>query len=364
LADRLGPRPGFVHGQTSRCGSPLPRIHALRGISASLHVIASIEAPAVIEKILTHIERRDAVDATPHAPRAPPATSGGDPQALKVLEPYIGDLHLQQVHSGTLARYIRERSRKARPGTIRRDLTVVRRILNLAARSWRDEQGSSWLETAPLIQMPVDDNPRQPYPLSWEEQDRLITELPRHLAEMALFKVNTGTREREVCGLRWEWEHQFPELGASVFVIPAAYVKNKQDRLVVLNDIARQVVDSRRGTHETHVYGYRGHPVTRMLNSGWKRARAKAGLPTLRVHDLKHTFGRRLRAAGVSFEDRQDLLGHKSGRITTHYSAAEISSLIDAAHKITRSRKTPALTILLLPGSAQVLEMIGGDGWT
>jgi len=40
------------------------------------------------------------------------------------------------------------------------------------------------------------------------------------------------------------------------------------------------------------------------------------------VHDLKHTFGRRLRAAGVSFEDRQDLLGHRSGRITTHYSAA------------------------------------------
>ncbi len=37
----------------------------------------------------------------------------------------------------------------------------------------------------------------------------------------------------------------------------------------------------------------------------------------VRVHDLKHTFGRRLRAAGVSFEDRQDLLGHRAGRITT-----------------------------------------------
>ena len=36
-------------------------------------------------------------------------------------------------------------------------------------------------------------------------------------------------------------------------------------------------------------------------------------LHQVRVHDLKHTFGRRLRAAGVSFEDRQDLLGHRSG---------------------------------------------------
>jgi integrase len=57
-------------------------------------------------------------------------------------------------------------------------------------------------------------------------------------------------------------------------------------------------------------------------------------VPEVRVHDLKHTFGRRLRAAGVSFEDRQDLLGHKSGRITTHYSAAELHNLIDAANTV------------------------------
>jgi hypothetical protein len=51
----------------------------------------------------------------------------------------------------------------------------------------------------------------------------------------------------------------------------------------------------------------------------------------VRVHDLKRTFGRRLGAAGVSFEDRQDLLGHRSTRITTHYSAAELTRLIEAA---------------------------------
>jgi len=42
----------------------------------AVRIIASIEDPAVIEKILAHTERRDA--ASPHAPRAPPATSGGD----------------------------------------------------------------------------------------------------------------------------------------------------------------------------------------------------------------------------------------------------------------------------------------------
>jgi len=71
-----------------------------------------------------------------------------------------------------------------------------------------------------------------------------------------------------------------------------------------------------------------------MLNSAWRKARARAGLDGLRVHDLKHTFGRRLRASGVSFEDRQDLLGHRSGRITTHYSAADLSQLIEAANSV------------------------------
>ena len=54
----------------------------------------------------------------------------------------------------------------------------------------------------------------------------------------------------------------------------------------------------------------------------------------VRVHDLKQTFGRRLRAAGVNCEDRRGLLGHKSGRITTHHSAAELTNLIEAANKV------------------------------
>ena len=88
-------------------------------------------------------------------------------------------------------------------------------------------------------------------------------------------------------------------------------------------------------------------PVGTMITKAWTKARERAankweemrgepapeGFRTVRVHDLKHTYGRRLRAAGVSFEDRQDLLGHKSTRITTHYSAAELESLIAASEK-------------------------------
>jgi len=154
------------------------------------------------------------------------------------------------------------------------------------------------------------------------------------LADMALFAVNTGCRDAEICNLRWEWKVNVPQLDTAVFIIPGEQVKNGDDRLVVLNTIAHSVVERQRSINPTHVFTYHSEPITRMLNSAWMRARKSVGLPQVRVHDLKHTFGRRLRAAGVSFEDRQDLLGHRSARITTHYSAAELSRLLEAANSV------------------------------
>ncbi len=164
---------------------------------------------------------------------------------------------------------------------------------------------------------------------------------------MALFAVNTGCRDAEICRLQWIWEVKVQQLETFVFIVPGSFVKNGNDRLIVLNDIARTVVNSRRGKHRAHVFAYRGKPVLRMLNSSWSRVRKVVGLPQVRVHDLKHTFGRRIRAAGVSFEDRQDLLGHRSGRMTTHYSAAELTKLIDATNAVCeRYGNRPELVVL------------------
>ena len=140
--------------------------------------------------------------------------------------------------------------------------------------------------------------------------------------------------QKRVCNLLWEWEVPIAELGTSAFIIPEERVKNGEERLLVLNRAANSVVEEVRGEHPEYVFTYRGQPITAMNNTGWQNARKRVDLSLVRVHDLKHTFGRRLRAAGVSFEDRQDLLGHKSGRITTHYSTAELENLITAANKV------------------------------
>ena len=268
---------------------------------------------------------------------------------LKRLDPFIGALPLDGIHMGTLRPFIEvERKRGLKTKSINLALGVVRHVLNVAASEWLDERNLTWLQAPPKIKLLRVDDARAPYPLSWEEQARLFAELPKHLARMALFKVNTGLRDKEVCYLKWAWEVAVPELNTSVFIIPGQRVKNGEERLVVLNRVAKSVIDSVRGEHNEYVFTLRGKPLTMMGNTAWYNARVRVGLPQVRVHDLKHTFGRRLRAAGVSFEDRQDLLGHKSGRITTHYSAAELENLIEAANEVcaVQSRKIPTFVLL------------------
>lgn len=163
------------------------------------------------------------------------------------------------------------------------------------------------------------------------------------------------------------------ELGTSVFIIPGDQVKNREDRLVVLNDVAKSVIEARRGIHPRWVFTYRGRRLDCMNNTAWQSARKAAaeaykaetereapwGFAHVRVHDLKHTFGRRLRAAGVQGETRKALLGHKNGDITTHYAAAELKELIDAVQRIDASRETPMITLLRTsPGTEIRAEVV------
>jgi len=160
---------------------------------------------------------------------------------------------------------------------------------------------------------------------------RLFELLPRSVAQMALFAVNTGCREQEVCQSRWDWEVSVAELQTSVFVFPAEFggrpgrsgVKNREDRVVVLNDVAKRVIDSQCGLHRQFLFvsskGQPRKPLRYMNNTALQTARKAAGLSQVRVHDLKHTFGRRLRTAGVPLETRKVLLGHKKLETTALY---------------------------------------------
>jgi integrase len=284
--------------------------------------------------------------------------SSADTMAMHLdqLFPFIGPLPIAQVHDGTIRPFIElQRNRGLSPKSINNALGVVSTVLNRAARVWRGEDGQPWLTQAPALisRLSVKGQQAKPYPLSWAEQDRLIKVLPRHVADAMLFAVNTGCREQEICQLRWDWEVALPGHGTSVFVLPASITKTSTERVVVLNSIARRVIETRRGTHTEYVFTYQGNPLKKLHTSAWKRAWRLVGLPTEKgilkgVHNLRHTFGKRLRSAGVPLETRKALLGHANGDITTHYSAAELGELIDAAEAIVnrRTKETPNLMLI------------------
>jgi len=275
-----------------------------------------------------------------------------DAIAIAKIAPHVGDLRLDQVHQGTLQPYIDQRRKDGiKSSTIARELAVVRRILMLAARVWRDENGKPWLPTAPLLTVPEWADTAKPYPLSWDEQHRFFQRLPKHLAEMALFGVNTGARSGVICGLRWEWEMKVPEIGRSVFLVPGMATKNGTDYLLVLNRTAQSIIDGRRNEGSEHVFTYRGRRLDRMCNSGWTRAWKAAGLPMgidvlSGPHNLRHAFARRLRIAGVPLETRKVLLHHIDGDITIHYSPAELKELVDAVDRLDETRNVTMLRVV------------------
>ena len=289
-----------------------------------------------------------------------------DVRELRLLQSYLSGCSLEMIHKDHpgLKKWMEAR-RKAgvKHRTINYGLQVLRHLLNLAAQEWRDEESKPWLLQAPKIKLLSQHDARQPRPLNWEEQERLFSELPTQLREMALYAVNTGCRDQEICQLRWEWEMTLPECETFAFVLPGLikqtdgsllkFTKNGESRVVVLNQIAASVIDRQRQRDPYFVFVHRTaagmRPYYSMNTNGWKAARQRAQLLDVRVHDLRHTFGRRLRAAGVSFEDRQDLLGHKSGRMTTHYSAAEMDHLVAAVNSIVKAdgiKSMPTLRVI------------------
>ncbi|MDP3308607.1 MAG: tyrosine-type recombinase/integrase [Methylotenera sp.] len=270
---------------------------------------------------------------------------------IVAVVPFIGHLEVEKIHDGTLESFKASRiADRVTPTTINRALEVVRTILIRAAKVYRDEDGLPWLKQAPPAITMLDETPREPCPLSWSQQEALFKHLPKHLANMALFAINSGLRDSNVCGLLWEWEVKVPEVGRSVFVIPWQFHKTgkrkKRSLVVILNDAAWSILNEQRGLDAIHVFVYRQerrkhhdlaplmqyHRIGTMNNSAWHTAREKAGLPKLRIHDLRHTYGARLRAAGVLNEDRASLLGHATKSMPEHYAAADIGRLINLSN--------------------------------
>ena len=275
-------------------------------------------------------------------------TKKDDIEQINLLKPYFEGLNLNEIHQNcpALRRFLIERQQTVKNRTINKGLKVLKYILKLAATEWYDQNNNSILKNTPHIRLLPQHDQRQPRPITYQEERSMLDNLPLHLKQIVLFALHTGCRDSEICGLKWEWEQKIKGIG-SLFIIPGEAHKNGDDKIVVLNQISAKVIEEQRYQHPSHVFTYRNNPIARINNSGWRTMRKKTRLSDVRVHDLRHTFGTRLRAAGVSLETRQELLGHRSETITTHYSAAQLQELLDAVQKIEMVQaETPTVLVL------------------
>lgn len=150
------------------------------------------------------------------------------------------------------------------------------------------------------------------------------TETPYVCAAIRLL-VLTGRRLREIQTLKWSY------LTATHIDLPDSKVGAMR---YTLPDPARDILDTleRKPGNPYVIAGeVEGQHVTD-LQKPWRRIRAKAGLPDVRIHDLRHTYASTLANSGESIQMIGKMLGHKQIQTTMRYAHLSDATVRKAAN--------------------------------
>lgn len=219
--------------------------------------------------------------------------------------------------------------KKLAPATADHGLKLMRQAINLAI-SWE------MCTVNPAAKVPLYgvDNKVENY-INDDQLQCLLTVLrdpggPRSVCQIALFLLSTGARLNEALTARWA----DVDVANRVWRIPASVSKSGKVRAIPLNDSALEIIGqlSTMGEFE-HLFVNRqtGKPYTTIMKV-WSRLRAKAGLPFLRIHDLRHMYASFLVNSGRTLYEVQACLGHSDPKVTQRYAHLSTKSLQDAAN--------------------------------
>ena len=149
------------------------------------------------------------------------------------------------------------------------------------------------------------------------------------------FLIYTGARKREALDARWQeidWQKRLWSI---------AKTKSGKVRHVPLSDAAlallMRVKASASMLQSESAFIFPNPQTNRPYVSiyySWNTARKQAGLPDLRVHDLRHSFASFLVNAGRSLYEVQELLGHADIKTTSRYAHLSRERLFDAVASI------------------------------
>ncbi len=248
--------------------------------------------------------------------------------------------HLRRVHSHLYGRYLDEINRDVLDSltqsrlsdgvsnaTVNRMLEVVRAILRRSEHEWE------WLERAPHVRMMPEAKRRVRW-LKREEADRLLLELPDHLAAMARFTLATGLREANVVKLEWSQV----DLDRRCAWIHADQAKARKAIPVPLNAEAVLVLRQQASKHPIKVFTYKGKPVIKANNHAWRKALVRAGVENFRWHDLRHTWASWHVQQGTPLHVLQELGGWSDYEMVRRYAHLSVEHLAEYADSLSEIR--------------------------
>ena len=196
------------------------------------------------------------------------ATTKEDVSKLKWLDPFLGGARLTAITATTVGEITEAKlAQGCTNATVNRTLALVRAILRKCVNQWE------WLDRAPHIRM-LREPPRRIRYLTHEEAERLLGQLPEHLADMAVFALATGLRTANVTGLQWSQV----DLARRLAWVHPDQAKARKAIAVPLNAEAASVISRQVGKHPTHVFSYRGEPLVQLSTKAWYAALKRAGI--------------------------------------------------------------------------------------
>ena len=246
----------------------------------------------------------------------------------KHVLPRWAKLRLNEIKTHDVAKWLGEKAAEGlKPATVEKIRVVFGRSFELA-KQW--EMPGSEINPVRGIARPRYDNARQRY-LSSEEARRLkdacaLSPNPQLKYIVGLLLL-TGARKSEL--LNAEWQHV--DVERRVWFIPQA--KSGRGRHVPLPDAALAIIKALPkpdGCPYLLPNLETGQPFV-SIKHAYQTARKAAGLPDVRIHDLRHSCASAMVNSGVSIYTVSRILGHSShGTTSARYSHLAGDTLLAA----------------------------------
>jgi integrase len=149
---------------------------------------------------------------------------------------------------------------------------------------------------------------------------------PEHAAAVLLLLL-TGCRMSEITGLRWADVRGHKLLLRDSKTGP---------RTVWVGEDARSVLDGlrRHPKIEWVFFNWSRRKQIRFLGDFWRDVRTVAGLPSVRLHDLRHTFASHAASLSETLPMIGKLLGHAKVASTARYAHLDDADVLDAAERV------------------------------